>query len=143
MKDGMTPITPQRKEDFFVKMQKKCIDLIRQGHIYLNHAPKAEKYGLCQQIRNCEYEVYKLIIEGKKRYWAKSSLTKLDICHEQLRSLWRLFYDLKYFDYRHGEQSYDESKALRRYTTVNILINELGAMIGGVIKSAKEADLFK
>lgn len=142
MSDDVIEVTPKRKEDFYCKVQKRMIDAIRQGHIYLNHAPKAEKYGLCQQIRNTEYELYALLIEAKKRYWNKTTLTKLDVKHEQLRGLWRLFYELGYFDYHHESQMYNEQKAIRRFTAINVIINELGAMIGGIIKTAKQSDAF-
>lgn len=131
-------ITAKRKDDFFTLMQKKMLDLIRQGEIYLNHAPRHEKYALCQRIRLLQLDVDMLIIEARKRYWNKTSLTKLDVAHEQLRHLWRIFYELGYFDYHRQRKLDDPEKALRRFTTMNILINELGAMIGGVIKNAKD-----
>ena len=131
-------ITPKRKDDFFTLMQKKMLDIIRQGEIYLNHAPRHEKYALCQRIRLLQLDVDMLIVEGRKRYWNKTSLTKLDVAHEQLRHLWRIFYELGYFDYHRQKKLDDPEKAVRRFTTMNILINELGAMIGGVIKTARE-----
>lgn len=130
-------ITPKRKDDFFTLMQKKMLDVIRQGEIYLNHAPRHEKYALCKRIRLLQLDVDMLIIEGRKRYWNKTSLTKLDVAHEQLRHLWRVFYELGYFDYHRQKKLDNPEKALRRFTTMNILINELGAMIGGVINNAK------
>lgn len=130
-------ITPKRKDDFFTLMQKKMLDVIRQGEIYLNHAPRHEKYALCQKIRHAQLDVDVLIIEARKRYWNKTSLTKLDVQHEQLRHLWRIFYELGYFDYHRQKKLDNPEKALRRFTTMNILINELGAMIGGVINNAK------
>lgn len=130
-------ITPRRKEDFYTLMQAKMLDLIKQGEIYLNHAPRHEKYALCQRIRLAQLDVDMLIIEARKRYWNKTSLTKLDVQHEQLRHLWRIFFELGYFDYHRQKKLDDPEKATRRFTTINILINEIGAMIGGVIKTAK------
>ena len=131
-------ITPKRKDDFYTLMQAKMLDLIKQGEIYLNHAPRHEKYALCQKIRNAQFDVDMLIIEARKRYWNKTSLTKLDVQHEQMRHLWRIFYDLGYFDDHRQKKLDDPEKALRRFTTMNMLINELGAMIGGVIKNARD-----
>lgn len=131
-------ITAKRKDDFYTLMQKKMLDIIRQGEIYLIHAPQHEKYALCQKIRHAQLDVDMLIIEARKRYWNKTSLTKLDVQHEQLRHLWRIFYELGYFDYHRQKKLDNPEKALRRFTTMNILINELGAMIGGVIKNAKD-----
>ena len=67
------------------QLDTKFIDFMKQLNLYLNHFPKFEKYGLCQQIRNCAYAVYGYVIEAQKRYQKKTSLTNLDIAHEQLR----------------------------------------------------------
>lgn len=64
-------VSAAKKEDFYTKMQNKMIDLRKQSNIYLNHAPKSEKYGLCQRIRNLEDEIFGLLIEARKRYWNK------------------------------------------------------------------------
>ena len=48
---------------------------------------------MCQRIRLAQLEVDMLIIEARKRYWNKTSSTKLDVQHEQLRHLWRLFFE--------------------------------------------------
>lgn len=128
-------ITPIRKENFYTLMQKKMLDLIKQGEIYLNHAPRHQKYALCQRIRLLQFDVDELIIEARKRYWNKTSLTKLDVKHEQLRHMWRIFYELGYFDYHNQKREGNETEALRKFTSINIRVNELGAMIGGVIKN--------
>ena len=59
-------VSAAKKEDFYTKMQNKMIDLRKQSNIYLNHAPKSEKYGLCQRIRNLEDEIFGLLIEGEE-----------------------------------------------------------------------------
>jgi len=84
------------------KLDAKFIDFARQMNLYLNHFPKHEKYGLCQQIRNSAYEVYGYIVESQKRYQKKTSLTNLDICHEQLRMFLRLAFELGYFSFKDG-----------------------------------------
>ena len=63
----------------------KCRELILLLQINLNHFPRHEKYGLCQEIRQCVYGVLAGIVECQKRYHNKTSLTKLDVQHEQLR----------------------------------------------------------
>ena len=67
------------------KLDVKFIDFAKQMNLYLNHFPKHEKFGLSQQIRNAAYEVYGFIVESQKRYMKKTSMTNLDIAHEQLR----------------------------------------------------------
>jgi len=84
------------------KLDVKFIDFARQMNLYLNHFPKHEKYGLCQQIRNSAYALYGFIVESQKRYQKKTSLTNADITHEQLRMYIRLAFELGYFKFKNG-----------------------------------------
>ena len=45
----------------------KCKEMILLLNIHLNHFPKHEKYGLSQQIRQCAYDVYGLLVECQKQ----------------------------------------------------------------------------
>ena len=109
----------------------KSRELIKLMNVHLNHFPKHEKYGLSQEIRQSAYSVYGLIVECMKRYHNKTSLTKLDVHHEQLRMFLNLAYELGYYHYHDGKRQRTDAEALRRYTALSILVNELGAMIGG------------
>ena len=113
-------------------------DLIKLANVNLNHFPRHEKYGLSQQIRNTMYDVYNLIIEGEKRYHKKTSLTELDVKHQQLRMMLKLAYELDYFKYHNGKTDRSQTETDRRYLALNSLTNEVGAMIGGWIKSEFE-----
>lgn len=66
------------------RLDRKFIEFARLMNIYLNHFPKHEKYGLALEIRRAAYEVYGFIVEAQKRYQKKTTLTHLDIRHEQL-----------------------------------------------------------
>jgi hypothetical protein len=66
-------------------LDKKYIDMLKLLNIYLNHFPRHEKYAICSQIRNTAYDLYNLITEAQKRYYKKTTLTQMDIYHEQLR----------------------------------------------------------
>ena len=113
----------------------KMTSLIKLANINLNHFPRHEKYGLSQQIRNAMYEVYNLIVEGEKRYHKKTSLTELDVKHQQLRMMFKLAFELGYFKYHDGRSGRGDFEEERRYLALNLLVNEVGAMIGGWIKS--------
>lgn len=115
----------------------KCRELIALLQVNLNHFPRHEKYGLAQQIRNCVYGVLAGIVECQKRYHNKTSLTKLDVQHEQLRTFVNLAFEIGYFEFEHHKRTRGAAEALRRYTAVSVLINELGAMIGGWIRSLR------
>ncbi len=113
----------------------KCRELIKLLNIYLNHFPKHEKYGLCQQMRLTAYEVYALIVECQKRYHKKTSMSLLDIRHEQLRMFVHLAFELGYFRFKDNTRQ-EKDVEQRRIKAISILINELGAMIGGWMKKA-------
>lgn len=116
---------------------KQCRDVIKLLNIHLNHFPKHEKYGLQQQMRNTAYEMYALIIECEKRYHNKTSLGRLDVVHEQLRMFVHLAWELDYYHYRDRQKNCSDTEALRRLEGFNRLHDELGAMIGGWIKSIR------
>lgn len=112
----------------------KYTDMVKLLNIHLNHFPKHEKYGLCLKIRNCAYELYELMIECKKKYYNKTTFSKLDIKHEQLRMLLKLAFDLGYYDYRQGKSLNNHDESFRRFTAISIIVNDIGKMIGGWIK---------
>ena len=118
-------------------IHNKCKELILLLQVNLNHFPRHEKYGLCQEIRQCVYGVLAGIVECQKRYHNKTSLSKLDVQHEQLRVFVNLAWELGYFSYEHHKRARSEAESLRRYTAVSVLVNELGAMIGGWIRSLR------
>ncbi len=119
---------------------KKCREMIKLLNVHLSHFPNHEKYGLSQQIRNTSYEVYCLMVECQKRYHVKTALTNLDITHEKLRMLVHLAFELGYYEYKTNKRVNSEQSALQRFTADNIIINELGKMIGGWIRSLKDSD---
>lgn len=120
------------------KMMCKFRELLKLLNINLNHFPTHEKYALTTQIRECAYLIHGYIIEGEKRYQKKTTLTNLDIEHEKLRCMLSLAFELGYFEYHNSKHQRTEGNALKRYTSLSILVNELGAMIGGWIKHASK-----
>ncbi|MEY4017016.1 MAG: hypothetical protein RLZZ189_814 [Pseudomonadota bacterium] len=118
----------------------KCREMILLMNVHLNHFPRHEKYGLCQQIRQAAYDVYGLIVECQKRYNNKTTLARLDVRHEQLRMFINLGFEMGYYLYHNNKQDRLQSEATRRYTALSILVNELGAMIGGWIRGLKAMD---
>jgi hypothetical protein len=109
---------------------------------YLNHFPRHEKYALAQEIRSAAYDVYAMIQEAQKRYHKKTTLTNLDIRHEQLRMFISLANELGYFEFRGGERSTERPEALaaKRYLALSRHVDELGRMIGGWIAAERAKD---
>ena len=119
------------------ELNTKFVETAKLMNIYLNHFPKFEKYALAQQIRQCMYEVYALIVEGQKRYHKKTTLSSLDIRHEQLRMFVRVAFELGYFGFKNqgiSDNNPDEL-AERRFHTLGVMIDEIGRMLNGWIKA--------
>lgn len=112
------------------RLDQKFIGFAKLMNLYLNHFPKHEKYGLALKIRQCAYDVYGLIVETQKRYHKKTTLTNLDIQHEQLRMFLRLAHELNYFDFKDGKSDSKKSGE-HRYLAISRLVDELGRMVGG------------
>ena len=123
------------------KLDRKFVEFAKLMNVHLNHFPKHEKYGLALEIRRAAYEVYSFIVEAQKRYQKKTSLTNLDIRHEQLRMLIRLAHELGYFEFKDGSKAEKSPEALgeHRYLALSRLVDELGKMIGGWIVFDRQA----
>jgi four helix bundle protein len=121
------------------ELNRKFIEFAKLLNIYLNHFPKHEKYALANQIRRTAYEVYDLISEGQKKYYKKTTLTDLDIKHEKLRMQLHLANELGYFQFSDGRSVLygQKNPAKHRYLTINLMVDELGRMIGGWIQKLR------
>lgn len=121
-------------------LDRRFIEMMRQLNGYLNHFPKHEKYGLAQQIRQTAYDMYGLVVEAQKRYQKKTTLTNLDIRHEQLRMFVRLAHELGYFEFRDGARADAGTEALaqNRYISISARIDEIGRMVGGWIAADRD-----
>jgi four helix bundle protein len=116
-------------------MYRKFYETAKVLNVYLNHFPKHEKFALANKIRNTSYQVYDLIVEGQKRYHKKTTLTTLDIAHEQLRMQLYLAQELGYFRFKDGKQTENgDDLEKHRWLSISRLVDELGRMIGGWIK---------
>ena len=86
----------QRKQSIHSEagMHRKLVLFAVQLEGYLCHFPNCHKYTLTQSIRQAFIDVYNLVTEAQKRYHKKTTLTQLDIRHEQLRMLINLAHEL-------------------------------------------------
>ena len=118
-------------------LNQKFFEMMKLLKIYLNHFPKDEKFALCLSIRNTAYEVFDLITESQKRYYKKTSLTNLDVKHEQLRMKIYLANELGYFSFKDGKNDVKIDGA-HRYLAISRLIDEIGKIIGAWMKKLKD-----
>jgi len=116
------------------QLDRKFVELAKLMNVYLNHFPRHEKYGLALEIRRAAYDVYAHIVEAQKRYHKKTTLTQLDVRHEQLRMFLHLAHELGYFEFKDGEKGATPKRlGAHRYLVISRLVDELGRMIGGWI----------
>lgn len=118
-------------------LNRKFIEMMKLLNIYLNHFPKFEKYALVNNIRNTAYKMYDLIVECQKRYYKKTTLTELDIVHQNLRMQLYLANELGYFAFKNGKKESDNNNEVRRYLAISKLVDEIGKILGGWIGKIK------
>ena len=118
-------------------LDQKFMEFAKLMNIHLNHFPKHEKYGLALEIRRAAYDVYGFIVEAQKRYQKKTTLTNLDIRHEQLRMLVRLAHTLGYFEFKDGKTlkevvvEYPIGHARRRKDGIPLLKKKFASNLSG------------
>lgn len=111
-------------------LHRKLVLFAVQLEGYLAHFPNCHKYTLTQGIRQAFLDVYNLVTEAQKRYLKKTTLTQLDIRHEQLRMLLNLAHELGLFGYSAGRKDAQEPGD-HRHLVITRMVDELGRMIGG------------
>lgn len=124
------------------ELDRKFVEFAKLMNVHLNHFPKHEKFALALDIRRAAYDVYELIVEAQKRYHKKTTLTTLDVRHEQLRMLLHLANELGLFAFRAGarERKRPQELAAHRYLAISRLVDELGRMIGGWIAHERQRE---
>lgn len=111
-------------------LHRKLVLFAVQLEGYLAHFPNCHKYTLTQGIRQAYLDVYNLVTEAQKRYHKKTSLTQLDVRHEQLRMMLHLANEMGLFGYSAGKKD-AQAPADRRFLGILKMVDELGRMIGG------------
>ena len=111
-------------EDF--KILQKTYDMILYGNICLKQFPKHERFVLAADIRSSMYRLLELIIRANKKYYKKTTLQDLDVELEVLRTYIRVAADqqLRYLP-------------IKKYENWSKMLNEIGRMLGGWIKSTR------
>lgn len=108
------------------KILQKTYDMILYGNVCLKQFPKHEKHVMAADIRKTMSEITHLIIRANKKYHKKTTLQEIDIELDWLRMQIRLAADPKV-----------RYLPLRKYENWSKMLNEIGRMLGGWIKSAK------
>jgi hypothetical protein len=111
-------------------LHRKLVLFGAQLELYLAHFPSHHKYVMAQQLRQAYLDVYNLVTEAQKRYHKRTTLSQLDVRHEQLRMLLLLAHELGLFNFSKGKQDAKQPGEHRALVMLR-LVDELGRMIGG------------
>jgi len=104
---------------------QKTYDMIQYGYQALAQFPKSEKFALAADMKRCMHAILEYIIEAHKKYYKKTTLQELDVEVAKLKVYMRLAKDLGFLP-------------LKKYEVWSKMIVEIGKMVGGWIKSAKQ-----
>ncbi len=115
-------------------LHRKLVLFAAQLEGYLAHFPNCHKYTLTQGIRQAYLDVYNLVTEAQKRYHKKTTLTQLDVRHEQLRMMIHLAHELGLFNYSAGRKD-EQAPGEHRFLVILRMVDELGRMIGGWVNT--------
>jgi len=111
-------------------LHRKLVLFGAQLELYLAHFPSHHKFVMAQQLRQAYVDVYNLVTEAQKRFHKRTTLTQLDVRHEQLRMLLLLAHELGLFNFSKGKQDAEQPGDHRALVMLR-LVDELGRMIGG------------
>lgn len=115
------------KDNTNLIIYQKFLNLIDYSNNLLKKYPKSETFSLVQEIKSCLYSSLKLIFYATKAYKTVDKLNYLkefDANLGLLKVFIRLSYKYKYI-------------SMQNYNTWNILISEIGNMLGGWINSCQ------
>jgi four helix bundle protein len=104
---------------------QKTYDMIGYGYQALAQFLKSEKYALGTDMKKCMHSILEYIIVAHKKYYKKTTLQELDVEVAKLKTYIRLAKDLGFLP-------------IKKYEVWSKQIVEIGKMVGGWIKSAKQ-----
>ena len=112
------------KKDLLI--QQKVYDMILYAYPALEQMPKAQKFSLAQDMKHCMDRIMRLTITANKKYTKRTTLQELDVEVAALKVYLRIAYDLRYLP-------------PKKYEVWSGLVVEIGKMVGGWIRSQREA----
>lgn len=112
------------KRDLLV--QQKIYDMILYAYPALEQMPKSQKFSLAQDMKHCMDKIMRLTISANKKYTKRTTLQELDVEVAALKVYLRIAYDLRYLP-------------PKKYEVWSGMMVEIGKMVGGWIRSQREA----
>ena len=109
-----------------LQVQQRVYDMMLYAYPALEQFPKSQKFSLAQDMKHCMDKIIRLVITANKKYTKKTTLQELDVEIAALKVYVRLAADLKYLP-------------LKKYEVWSGQLVEIGKMVGGWIRSQREA----
>ena len=109
-----------------LQVQQKVYDMMLYAYPALEQFPKSQKFSLAQDMKHCMDKIIRLVITANKKYTKKTTLQELDVEIAALKVYVRLAADLQYLP-------------LKKYEVWSGMMVEIGKMVGGWIRSQREA----
>ena len=109
-----------------LQVQQRVYDMMLYAYPALEQFPKSQKFSLAQDMKHCMDKIILLVITANKKYTKKTTLQELDVEIAALKVYVRLAADLKYLP-------------LKKYEVWSGQLVEIGRMVGGWIRSQREA----
>lgn len=114
-------------DEFDIPIFKKSYDLYKTFYGYRNLIPKQDRYTIWQRCESLILDILEgiLLVSQAQKTEKLSILERTSIKLNLLRIFIRLMKEIKTIDNK-------------KYTTIETIIDEIGRMLGGWIKSTKE-----
>lgn len=112
------------KKDLLI--QQRIYDMILYAYPALEQMPKSQKFSLAQDMKHCMNTIMRLTISANKKYTKRTTLQELDVEIASLKVYLRIAYDLRYLP-------------PKKYEVWSGMVVEIGKMVGGWIRSQREA----
>jgi len=114
-------------EELDIPIFKRAYELYKTMHGYRGAVPKADRHTLWQRIESLTLEALEgiLLASQLSKTQKLQPLEQVSVKLNMLRVLLRLAKDIKAID-------------LKKYATLEMIVDEMGRMLGGWIKSVKE-----
>ena len=109
-----------------LQVQQRVYDMMLYAYPALEQFPKSQKFSLAQDMKHCMDKIIRLVITVNKKYTKKTTLQELDVEIAALKVYVRLAADLQYLP-------------LKKYEVWSKKLVEIGKMVGGWIRSQREA----
>ena len=113
--------------EFDIPIFKKTYDLYKTFYSYRGAIPKQDRYTIWAKCENTILEIVEAILLASQSYKAEKLpvLNRASLKLNLLRVSFRLMKEVKAIDNK-------------RYVSLEALVDEIGRMLGGWIKSTKE-----